>query len=143
VAAPVKKLKYIRGGKTMEREGFLGVIILESLADPTIINEVEVIKESDIKAPPDDPYPIWRRRLVFIETDKIQQYASKLASSMKEDFYNHFVNDEKLVVVFKGRYFILDKYDKSSWNEMISYGETVRVGQKWTTSIPVEKEKLL
>lgn len=126
-----------------KRKGYFGVIILESLADPTIINEVEVLKESNIKAPPDDPYPTWSRRLVFIEAEKIQQFAAKLASGMKEDFYNHFVDDERLVVVFKGRYFMLDKYDQSSWGEMICYGEMVRVGPQWTTRIPIEEEKLL
>lgn len=33
-----------------------------------------------------------------------------------------------LVVVFKGRYFVLDKHDKATWGKMIRYGETVRVG---------------
>ena len=127
----------------MEKAGYFGVIILESLTDLSIMGEVEVLRESDIKAPPGDPYPVWSRRLVRIEAEKMIPFARKLASLMKEDFYNHFVDEKKLVVVFKDRYFLLDKHDQSSWGEMIAYGETVRVGKQWTTRIPVEKEKLL
>lgn len=71
------------------------------------------------------------------------EVAMELAQSMSEDFYNHFVDDKTLVVVFKDKYFVLDKYDKSTWQPMVKYGETVRVGAEWTLSIPVEDHKLL
>ena len=123
---------------------FLGVVILESLKDPSIIDHrVSVIRESNIKAPPDDPYPIWSRRLVRIKFENMIEFAEDLARTMIEDFYNHFVDDKTLVVVFKGRYFLLDKHDKSTWQPMIEYGETVRVGPTWTLSIPVDDDKLL
>lgn len=123
---------------------FFGVVILESLKDPSIIDHrVSVIRESNIKAPPDDPYPIWSRRLVRIKFENMIEFAEDLARNMTEDFYNHFVDDKTLVVVFKGRYFLLDKYDKSTWQPMIQYGETVQVGPTWTLSIPVDDDKLL
>jgi hypothetical protein len=122
---------------------FLGVIILESLSDTSIMHEVTVLRSSDVKAPPGDPFPCWSRRLVRISAANIESFASKLAEVMREDFYNHFVDDHRLVVVFKGKYFILDKADKSSWSEMIEYGKTVRVGQEWTRNIPLKEDELL
>jgi hypothetical protein len=122
---------------------FLGVIILESLTDPAFMDRVEVLRASDVRAPAGDPYSVWRRRLVRVPAGEIETLATKLASLMREDFYNHFVDDTRLVVVFKGKYFVLDKRDKSTWTEMIRYGETVRVGPRWTTSIPVDEDKLL
>jgi hypothetical protein len=121
----------------------LGVIILESLSDTSIMHEVTVLRSSDVKAPPGDPFPCWSRRLVRISAANIESFASKLAEVMREDFYNHFVDDHRLVVVFKGKYFILDKADKSSWSEMIEYGKTVRVGQEWTRNIPLKEDELL
>ena len=55
----------------------------------------------------------------------------------------HFVDHDRLVVVFKGKYFLLDKHDKSTWTEMVEYGKSVRVGPEWTLSIPVEITDLL
>jgi hypothetical protein len=74
----------------------------------------------------------------------MESVAERLANNMKEDFYNHFVDSQNLlVVVFKGRYFMVDKHDKTTWDEMIRYGETVKVGSQWTMNIPVDEGKLL
>jgi hypothetical protein len=122
---------------------FLGVIILESLSDPGLLDELDILQKSDVKAPAGDPYPVWRRRLVRVPASACEDLAARLAAVMKEDFYNHFVDERRLVVVFKGKYFILDKRDKSTWAEMVRYGETVRVGRQWTLNIPVDEDKLL
>jgi len=125
------------------RRDFVGVIILESLIAPQIMNDVTVLRASDAPAPTGDPYPIWSRRLVHVPAYAIEAFAAELAGVMREDFYNHFVNDQTLVVAFKGRYFVLAKRDKSTWTEMVRYGETVRVGPRWTLNIPVDEHKLL
>lgn len=122
---------------------YLGVIILESLDDHSIMADLKIIRESPVHAPAGDPYPIWTRELVEIPRERIETVASMLASVMREDFYNHFVDSTRLVVVFKHRYFVLDKRDKSGWGEMIRFGKTVRVGPEWTESIPVDFDKLL
>ena len=113
---------------------FLGVITLESVVDLAILDSrVTVLKESEV---------IWTQ-LVRIPKEDMVDFARDLASTMCEEFYNHFVNDEILIVVFKERYFTLNKHDHSSWQEMIDYGETVGVGVEWTTNIPVDETKLL
>lgn len=122
---------------------YLGVIILESLDDPSIMADLKIIRESPVDAPAGDPYPVWTRVLVEIPRERIETVASELAAVMRGDFYNHFVDSTTLVVVFKAKYFLLDKRDKSGWTEMIRYGTTVRVGPEWTESIPVDFDKLL
>lgn len=124
-------------------DDYLGVIILESLVDASLMTDLKMIRTSPVDAPPGDPYPVWTRVLVEVPRQRIEEVASTLASVMREDFYNHFVDSTTLVVVFKARYFLLDKRDKSKWGEMIRYGETVRVGPEWTNSIPVDFDKLL
>ena len=122
---------------------FLGVIILESLSNQSIMQGVTIFRESDVQAPPGDPYPVWSCRLVQIPAKDMEMFAARLATNMKEDFYNHFVDSQSLlVVVFKGRFFFLDKRNKNTWREMIQYGETVRVGSRWTMNIPVDQERL-
>ena len=57
------------------RNYYLGVVILESLNDPGIMDErVTVLQESDVIAPLGDPYPVWSRRLVdrFVSKDVIK-----------------------------------------------------------------------
>jgi hypothetical protein len=127
----------------MNEEDFIGVVILESLNDPDVLNEVTILKESTILAPPDDPLAIWSRKLVRVPSEQIELFATRLAMAMREDFYNHFVDEHSLIVVFKNMVFALDKHDRSTWDEMIAYGETVRVSSRWTENIPIEAENLL
>ena len=58
------------------------------------------------------------------------------------EWYIHFYNTEKnkMVVILKGRHFLLPKFRDASWDEMIAYGETVGVGRRWTGNIPVDFE---
>ena len=44
--------------------------------------------------------------------------ASDIARTMTEDFYNHVVDDTTLIVIFKDRYFVLDKFDTTTWKPM-------------------------
>jgi putative tributyrin esterase len=139
-----RQIQRVIGWLPLQRSiDYFGVIILESLVDQSLLDEVTVLQESDVKAPKGDPYPLWRRRLVRLPAFDLDAFAARLADNMKEDFYNHFVDDRRLVVVFKGKYFVLDKNDRSSWTEMIHFGETVRVGPRWTKNIIVEKDRLL
>ncbi len=125
-------------------QNFTGVVILESLNDPSALdNRATVLRASDIKAPPNDPHPVWSRRLVRVPLESMRDLAHDLAKTMTADFYNHFVKDTTLVVVFRGCHFVLDKRDKASWQAMVEYGKTVRVGPEWTLAIPVEDDKLL
>ena len=123
---------------------FVGVIILESLSDEGIMPGITILQVSDTQAPPNDPYPVWSRRLVRVPARDMEAFAARLATSMKEDFYNHFVDKQSaLVVVLKGKYFLLDKRGKSTWGEMVQYGATVGVGSRWTMNIPVDEDELL
>lgn len=120
---------------------FLGVVILESLKEPGVLDHrATIIEESNIAAPPGDPYPVWSRRLVRVPAESMWALATDISHHMTEDFYNHFVDDTTLVVVFKSRYFVLDKFDKTTWQPMVEYGKTVRVGPEWTSSIPITAE---
>ena len=106
-------------------------------------NRVTIVKESDVLPPPGDPYPVWSRRLVTVAAASMVALAEAIAQNMTEDFYNHFVDDTRLIVVFAGRYFVVDKLDKTTWHPMVEYGKTVRVGPEWTLRIPVDCDKLL
>ena len=51
---------------------FLGVVILESLKEPSVLDSrVAIIEESNLAAPADDPYPVWSRRLVSAAAESI------------------------------------------------------------------------
>ena len=56
----------------------------------------------------------------------MRDLAYDLPKTMTTDFYNPFVNDTTLVVVFRGCHFVLDKRDKARWQARVEYGKTVR-----------------
>lgn len=94
---------------------FLDVVILESLKEPSVLDSrVAIIEESNIAAPAGDPYPVWSRRLVSVAAESILAVATDISRNLTDDCYNHFVDDKTLVVIFSGRYFVLDKFDQTS-----------------------------
>ena len=56
------------------------------------------------------------------------------------EWYIHFVSqqEDKMVVVLRGKHFWLPKKRDKSWDVMIAYGESVGVGRKWTENIPTD-----
>jgi len=121
---------------------YIGCIILESLADESVIDLFTVEASNDRRAPDGEKFPIWRERLIRVSDAQGEASAEHLASAMREGFYAHFFNDAWLFVVFKGRAFKLPKEMDASWDEMIEYGRTLDVDPHYTRNIPLKREQL-
>lgn len=122
---------------------FIGCIILESLADQSVMQGVVIEAAKDCPAPAGDRFSVWHQRLIRGGEGQADSFAGMLARATTEDYYAHYFNESKLYVVFRNRFFVLPKVKDSSWDEMIDFGKTVGVGAEYTGSIPVVRERLL
>jgi|GEM_PF-1813808 len=121
-------------------ELFLGEIILESVTSPEILASLEpfVIKTRTEERPMETP-PLWHLSRYRLPREQVLAYAPRLTKSFSNGgWYIHFFseNGADLVVILRERFFLLPKTKDSSWDEMITYGESVGVGHQWTETIP-------
>ena len=95
---------------------FEGIIVEESLSDNRIINNYDVIGfEITLD---DDISKRWHLFKISIRRDQI----SDMQFHIKQGWYMHFWSGHALIVVFKDKVFEIDRYDRSSWSEVVDYG---------------------
>ncbi|HHT21331.1 MAG TPA: hypothetical protein GXZ74_07835 [Tissierellia bacterium] len=95
---------------------YTGVIVAESLSDPTLINELMVEK---VRITPNEHYHLYQVKLTM---DAI----GGVARQLKDDWFLHFWRDDHILVIFgEGKQFFLDPEDKASWVEAIAYGTSL------------------
>lgn len=92
---------------------YSGIVVAESLKDPTVINDLMV---EQIQITKRNNYHLYQVRLTI---DTI----GEIAKELKEDWYMHFWQESNILVIFGGgKQFFLDPKDKASWVEAIAYG---------------------
>lgn len=92
---------------------YTGVIVAESLEDPTLINDLMV---EEVQITPKEHYHLYQVKLTM---DTI----GDIARQLKVDWFLHFWRDDHILVIFGGgKQFFLDPNDKASWVEAIAYG---------------------
>ncbi len=107
-----------------------GVIISESLEEPSLLNEFDVYKARISKRdqPIDDQGHNGRWHLYWLHTTDKQIEA--LSSQIKDGWYAHFWKDQRLVAVFHDKKFEFNSGDKSTWKEAVEYGKSVGIPQE-------------
>ncbi len=69
----------------------------------------------------------WTLFGIEVENEDLDKVTKELQENLKVGtWYAHFYNDEELIVVFKEKVFKVTPHI-SSWNEIISYGETLKI----------------
>ena len=121
---------------------YIGDIILESLADTSKIDFIQefCIHERTSERPSEE-VKLWHIRRYRLPYDIVLQLVPILENNFVDGaWYIQFYSTEKneLYVMLKGRHFLLPKYRDASWDEMITYGEKIGVGRRWTENIPVD-----
>ena len=90
---------------------------------------------------PNEAVKIWNINRYCIDEKALTPLLPKLEQSINNgNWYIHFFSDlgDKMFVIFKGKHFVIAKYKDRSWDDMISYGTSIGVGQRWTETIPVQ-----
>jgi hypothetical protein len=115
-------------------------IIEESLDDPRILSKLSnYLHTSRVEKLPDEEPDIWHVYEYHVAEADLERFIPELQHSIKEGWYIHAFNimKRKLYVILKGKCFLLPTEKDDSWNEMISYGESVGCDRRWTANIPL------
>lgn len=112
-------------------KNYKGTIIEESLSDNRALNDFEIIRVHI--SGQENPAERWHLYTVNVNEDDIL----KLSNYIKEEWYMHFWKDRTVVAVFKGKSFIFNYDDKSTWKSVIEYGLSVGI-PKYQLDFPID-----
>ncbi len=108
-----------------------GMLIAESLKDPTLINELRVsgARISREELPLDDAGHLGRWHLYWVDVTPEQIEA--IREQLKPGWYAHFWAGDRMVVVFDDARFDLDRFDRSGWAPAIEHGLRRGLRREW------------
>jgi len=113
-------------------------VIEESLESSDILEMLKPFFYSQrIEDASDDEFPVWHVNEYHVPDDKINDLIPALEQQVKLTWYIHAFNDEYLIVVFRGKSFHISCHKDDTWNDMIEYGDTVKVERRYSESIPL------
>ena len=114
-------------------------IIEESVDDRGILCVLKPYFVSQrIENVPEDECPVWHINEYHVTSDGIKNIADMLKQHIKETWYCHAFNDERLLVVLKGKWFEISLKRDETWDEMIEYGEVnAKVERCYLETIPL------
>ena len=113
-------------------------VIEESLENGDTVKVLEPFFVSQrIEETPDDPIPIWHTNEYHVPDNRIADLLSVLEKQIKHTWYAHAFNDEKLIVVLRGKIFHISLHKNETWDAMIAYGESVNVERRYLKNIPL------
>lgn len=107
---------------------YKGVIIEESLIDPSILKEITILdtKVSPIEQEHKTPWlKQWTEHTVEIPEDKAQEFAQRVQNAIDtthQAWYADFKNDKTHFIIFPERIFKIDRTNESQYEEARAYG---------------------
>lgn len=103
---------------------YKGCIIKESLTNTEILKHIEIIKtrieEGDNK---DEKWHIYDVLVFEHEIDKIHKF-------IRKGWYIHFWHGNKMIVLFKGKKFVLDIKNKKTWKPAVEHGLSLGISKE-------------
>ena len=108
------------------RNKWQGVLISESLIEPSRINSFEVFKAAISRRDlglGGGKKGRWHLYHVYATDSQV----AKLMRQIKPGWYAHFWRGKALTVVFLGRRFLMDTDNKSTWRKAVEYGRSIGI----------------
>ena len=114
-------------------------IIEESIDDREILEKLEEYFISQrIENVSEDEYPVWHINEYQVAENEITDVVDMLKQHIKETWYCHAFNSERLLVVLKGRWFEISLKRDETWDEMREYGALHgNVERRYLETIPL------
>ncbi len=98
-----------------------GCIVEESLIDNRKLNDIEVVKvRITNEEEPEKRWHIYNSLLTEKEIDNLH-------SNLKQGWYMHFWKGNEMIVLFKGKKFVLDFDNRKTWKPAIDYGLSIKI----------------
>jgi hypothetical protein len=114
---------------------FTGKIDSESLNDPSIIKELNIV-ESRAEHHPEAKIKTWHCFKVSVPNNKIVSITERVSKEIKKDWFSIFWDEKEIFVVFSNKVFRL-AHEKSEWEEAIEYGTKLGIQKRY---LDFEKE---
>ena len=107
-----------------------GVIISESLGEPSLLNEFDVYKARISKREElvDDRgnKGRWHFYWVYATDEQIEA----ISHQIKRGWYAHFWKGQKLLAVFLSKKFEFRAKDRATWKDAIEYGKSIGIPEE-------------
>ncbi len=110
-----------------------GWIIDKSLKDKSTLSGFKVIKSQEEENNNGDEKQIWVLYTVEIEEKNVEKVAKVLEKQIKLEYYAHFTNGRRLLIVFHNKYFLvnLEKYGKDEGDGITSFKAKLEDRKLW------------
>lgn len=125
-----------RIGRIRRVRRFVGCVILESLTDAEPLAGLTPVVERVVDVPTDPDATTWHVRWYCLDESDLLERLPGLSAAMRPHWYGHFITGDDLCVILSRQAFWASVSDKSTWRDIIAYGDTVGVDRKWTEKIP-------
>lgn len=103
---------------------YKGIVIEESLTDPSVLEDVTVIS-SHVDKDQDNPDGLWHIFTVEVTRGEIEKLQNHL--KREDGWYMHFWQDRDVIVVFRDKSFQINYDDKRTWKDAVEYGRLMGV----------------
>jgi len=122
---------------------YKGFIVSESLKNLTILNDFEIIRVIVEHHPEFEGEPkIWHDFNLKVDDNKILEVCNKIAKEIKEEWYAHFWDDNKVYVVLPDKVFKMPREDGNwqslEYQECKKYAIKHGVDQRYMTNFLIE-----
>ena len=112
-------------------------IVEESLSRTDILTSLEPFFSTQKSySIPDNALPIWHINEYLVPDDKLSDFLPIVKARIMPTWFATAYNDDKLIVIFRGRSFKLPKEKNKRWDSMLIYGESVGVEKSYLEDLP-------
>ena len=95
-----------------------GIIIENSLKDPNVLNDVEIVRSWEEGS--------WKLHEVHVSKEQAERFSDYLAEGL---WYVHFwePGNDDVFVVYKDKSFTIKHSDKSTWTDAVEHGKSMGI----------------
>ena len=126
---------------------FQGIVIKESLADRSVLDDIEIIS-TNVEAVTERHKTPWLKQWTLhtleVPEEKAAEVADKFSRALDKDHHNWFVdfnNEAEHFIIFADKVFhIVDRADKQQYDEATEYGVSIGVPDRQVDFSPYVKQ---
>ncbi|MFA5069855.1 MAG: hypothetical protein WC528_01100 [Patescibacteria group bacterium] len=124
---------------------YKGVIIEESLENNAILNNIKILKTKVEKVTEKHKTPWikqWTLHTVEIPENQAHNFAEKISKALdsEHNWYADFKNDTHHYIIFRDKFFFIDKQKKQQYDDARQYGISLGIPEYQVDFHPEIKE---
>ncbi len=104
---------------------YYGIVETESLANPTVLKQLNVHKTVVIEPPESTSAKEWNINILHIDDQSVDRTKESISTNIKDEWFAVLFNDKKFYVIFRHKIFELERQRKNkAYRQMVDYGES-------------------